>query len=175
MGDKFKKNTKGFTIIELLIVMGVFAIMFSLVVLNLSRTQSTSSLDADSSTLIAQIKEQQLKAMTGTVGTGFSSPQPYGIYFPASGGNSTSYVIFERSVYNPVPSPTNTDVSVTLHPNVVVSNITLTNNSILFNVTSGEVSGYISGSDSFTIKDTNTQKQKTITINKYGSITVVNN
>jgi prepilin-type N-terminal cleavage/methylation domain-containing protein len=73
-------NTKrtGFTIIELMIAMGIFVIITSLVTINLLNAQHIASIDSTVTTLIADLKQQQVKAMTGdTEGRGITDQ--YGI------------------------------------------------------------------------------------------------
>src|SRR3989338_2423261 len=79
---------KGFTLIELLVVLSFFASFFGLATVRLlSSVQKTTS-TATLTTLISDIKSQQIKAMTGdTQGTGLNNN--YGIYF----GNN-QYTLF---------------------------------------------------------------------------------
>jgi prepilin-type N-terminal cleavage/methylation domain-containing protein len=81
-------SAKGFTIVELLVVMGIFAILASLSTLNLSHAQHGSYVNATVDTLVSDLKRQQHKAMIGdTEGRGTASN--YGIHFDPS-----SYVLF---------------------------------------------------------------------------------
>ncbi len=146
---------KGFTIIELLVVMGIFAILATLSTLSLTQAQHSTSLNSTVNTLISDLKRQQDKAMIGdTEGRGTHSN--YGIHF-----DSTDYVLF-HDTYN-VTDTTNFLVNLggTLH-------ITASND-IIFAKGSGE-----SSATTITLSDTVSHQQKSLTINQYGVITALN-
>ncbi|MCX6726468.1 MAG: type II secretion system protein [Candidatus Shapirobacteria bacterium] len=151
-------RNQGFTIIELLVVMGVFAILASLSTLNLSKAQHGSSLNATVTTLISDLKRQQHKAMIGdTEGRGVASD--YGIHF-----ENKSYTLF-HDLYN------STDTS-----NFVVNlDGTLSfpdSGYVIFAKGSGEI--LPASLSTLIISDTVTSQSKTLTINQYGVVTAVN-
>ena len=55
----------GFTILELLVIMGVFAILAGFTTLNLFNLKARASLSTTTDTLISDLKTEQIKAMTG--------------------------------------------------------------------------------------------------------------
>ena len=136
--------------------MGIFAVITSLVTINLLNAQHTASIDSTVTTLIADLKQQQLKTMVGdTEGRGVTDQ--YGVYFAAD-----KYVLFHGS-YNPAD---NSNFVVNLEGTL---NFTV-NGEVVFSKGSGEKSGL----NAIVINDSLTSRQKTININTYGVVTTVN-
>lgn len=151
---------KGYSLIELTLVIFFLSILVALVSLNLFQFQHTSQLNSSLSSFISDYKEQQIKAMTGdTSGTG--SLSNYGIYF-----NTTSYVEFQNAY------GTN-NFSVSLPATIHVST-TFTGSQVLFLKGTGMVSGFTSGKNTITLVDTVNDTHHIITVNQYGVITSVN-
>lgn len=154
--------SNGFTLIELLIVMGIFAIVSAFTTINLIKPQSQASIDAATSVLIADLKQQQLKAMAGS-SSNQSEPQPFGIFFEPN-----KYILFFGSTY--IPNPDNFEIN--LEQNLTFSNINLPSSSIIFKRIDGEVVGFSAGTNSITLQNTSTGEIKTIQFNRLGSTTV---
>lgn len=150
---------KGFTILELLVTMGIFAVLTSLATINLLGAQHIASIDTTVSTLIADLKQQQIKAMTGDT-EGRTAGDQYGIHF-----ETNKYVLF-HGTYN---STDNSNFPVSLDGTLSFTNISDGGN-IIFSQGSGESSGL----STITLKDTATNKQKVFSINIYGVVTDVN-
>ena len=154
---------KGFTLIEVLLVMGLFAILAGLVSMNLLRPQTQASLEGTVQTIIADVKSQQLKAMSGD-SEGQAAAQQYGVHFETS-----SYTLFQSSSYVP-GDPANFVVS--------ADNLQLTTTfplaQIVFARRSGEITGFVAGSTGITILNTQSGQQKTITLNRFGVIDSIN-
>lgn len=156
---------RGFTIIELIIVMGVFSLLSGIVVSNVVRSQHNVSIDSAINTLLVDIRSQQIKTMVGdTSGTGTISN--YGIYF-----SQNSYTLFQGSSYSP-SDPKN--FTITLDTNLQFSTDTLPSQTLIFSKLSGEFSNYQAGANTIAIQDTQTSQKQTITINKYGVVSQVN-
>lgn len=150
----------GFSLVEITLVISIFAVLLSLATLNLFQFQHSSQLNATVSSFLADYKEQQIKAMTGdTSGSGALSN--YGIYF-----GTTSYTEFQNTY-----GTSNFSVSL---PSGVQFSTTLPGSQILFLKGSGMVSGFTSGHNTITIKDTVNNTQHIITVNMYGVVTSVN-
>lgn len=153
---------KGFTLLELIIVMTIFAIMAGFVTINLIKPQTSASVDATANVLASDLKAQQIKSMVGGSDS-LPQPQNFGIYF-----ESNKYTLFSGSVYNP-NDPNNFIVSLDI-------NISIVNNSFqqptVFARRSGEVTGLPSGSNSLTVQNIETGDQKILTINRLGSLSV---
>src|SRR3989344_9266975 len=69
------RKTSGFTLVELMVVMGIFALMLGFTSINLIRPQTQANLDTTVTTLVSDLKEQQIRAMTG------DGPSDYGVNF----------------------------------------------------------------------------------------------
>lgn len=148
----------GYTLTEVLIMIGIFAILSSFAVTNLLRPQSKVSIDSTVNTLIADLRNQQLKAMVGDAeSTGTASA--YGIYV-----ETTKYTVFKGSTY---VSSDSSNFIVNMEPTISLST-TLPSSQIVFSRVNGEVSGFTSGSNTITIINSTTNTQKTITLNRYG-------
>ncbi len=154
------KFQKGFTAIEVILVIGMLFILLGLISVNLFKFQNKSQLSAIVGSFLADYKEQQVKAMSGdSESTGIVAK--YGIHFEAS-----SYTEF-RNAYGTsnftVSLPTGTQFSTTFPSSQVV-----------LQAGSGEVENFTSGQNTITITDTADGASKTITINRYGVVTSVN-
>lgn len=156
---------KGFTFIELIIVIGVLTTLIGIVVINLMNVQSSASLNTTIDTLVSDIRNQQLKAMAGDAGNG-TGPSSYGIFFDTNG-----YILFKGESYSPL-DPGNFRIN--FADQVEASSTTLPGATIIFSKGSGEVSGFTLGGDSITIENLPAGKQKTIKINQLGVVTYVN-
>lgn len=145
----------GFTLPELVIVMGILAVLFGIVSQSLLGGQHQVAVNSSLSQLIADIKLQQSKAMWGDT-EGRATTDNYGIYL-----NSNQYILFHGSAY---PSGNSDDVPVDLEPSVTVS----PQQAFIFAKGSGEIMGYDSNADTITISSPS--DSKTIEFNQYGVI-----
>lgn len=134
---------KGFTLVELLLVMGIFAILAAFTTINLIQPQTKSSLDSTINMLIADLKQQQVEAMIGEAASQF------GIQF-----NPDSYTILKD------------DFTVSLDNTLSLSN-NFPSSQIKFNKRSGEVEN----TGSITITDSG-GNAKTINVNKLGVVNI---
>lgn len=162
---KIRKNHKGFTIPELIVVMSVFMILTGLITTNLVNLNRSTTLNSVITTLISDLKQQQIKAMTGDT-EGRTQNDKYGVHF-----ESTGYILFHGASYN---SSDNSNFTVNLDNSMEFSNILFPSGNIIFEKGSGKIAGFVSGSDSVSIRNIETKTGKTIKINKYGVITEVN-
>lgn len=159
------QTRRGFTIEELLIVMGIIAILAGFVTINLFGAKHTASLNTTIDTLISDLKYQQLKAFVGDT-EGRSANSPYGMHF-----EQDQYILFYGNIYSSA-EPTNFKVK--LGDNIQANNILFPNSEIIFTSGSGEVAGFTDGQDSISIKNMLSNEQKTIKVNRYGVITQIN-
>ncbi|OGK22065.1 hypothetical protein A2866_05815 [Candidatus Roizmanbacteria bacterium RIFCSPHIGHO2_01_FULL_39_8] len=161
----FKKNNlQSFTLVEVVIVMGILFILFAFSAVSLIGVQQQTSLNTSLDTLVSDLKSQQLKALVGdTEGRDFSSP--YGIHF-----SSNNYVLFHGTSYTPNDT---TNFTIPLTDGVQFTNITLPNSEIIFNSVTGEVNGFTSNQNTLTIQNTASGQMKTITMNRYGIILAI--
>ncbi len=130
-----KLAQKGFTLVELLLVMGVFAILSSLVTINLLRPQIKASVDKSVNTLIADIKLQQIKSMVGD-NLNNGTADSHGIYF-----GTNEYTLFKGTTYTVGNS---SNIVIPLDEGNTFSTINLPDSQIIFSRLSGEFSNYVS-------------------------------
>lgn len=152
---KTRANDSGFTLVELLVVMAIAVILWTLATMTLLRPQERVNLDSVVTTLAADIKAQQTKAMTGDAGG------DYGIHFELN-----RYTLFTGTTYNST-DPNNFIVKV--DSPVQVININLVNSDLVFQKGSGEA-GVTTGHDGLTIQNSSGGSSKAFIINKYGAI-----
>ena len=162
---KSNRAENGFTLIELMVVIGISTALFGLIIFNLARFQNTSSQQSNTDSLISDIKTQQFKAMVGAT-EGRADSDSYGVYF-----YSDRYVLFHGSTFNP-SEPTN--FTVELPEDLEFQNTSFPGNTIVFEKLSGEIVGFTPGSDSFTIRALNINRDFVITLNRYGVIAGIN-
>ncbi len=152
------KKTTGFTLVELLLVMGIIGILITISSLLLLNLIPKASFTAQSEVLISQIRQQQLKAMTG-YNEGEEVGDYYGIFF-----QDHAYTTFKGEVYDPA-SPLNYTVPVE-EPESIVT--TLPNSQVVFEPGSGEILNYTFGQSSITLTNSNSAESITINLNEYG-------
>jgi prepilin-type N-terminal cleavage/methylation domain-containing protein len=155
----------GFTIIEMMVSIGILLVLFALATINLSRLPSATSQAASYDVLIGDFRNQQTKAMSGyNSDPAAAAGSAYGIHF-----GTTSYTLFKGLAYSE-GDPTNFVIN--LDPGLSFAGSTFPpawNNSVVFSTGSGEVLNYISGQDSISIKDEIIGGMKVVRINKYGA------
>ena len=156
------KKYQGFTLIELALIMGIIAILVSFITINLLKPQTTASTSSSTQVLIADLKEQQIKAMAGD-GEGTANSQAHGVYI-----EPTRYTLFRGTTFS---SGEPSNFTVNLESGLSLST-TLPQQQIVFTKRSGEVAGYTLGSDTITLSHTQSGDQKVITINRYGAINI---
>lgn len=162
MGLLKKQSQKGFTFIELIVVIGIMTTLLGIATTNLLGAQNSASLNTTVDTLISDIRNQQLKALT-TDTQGRATTDNYGVYF-----ETDNYVLFHGSIYSPA-DPSNYKID--YGNQIQASNISFPNSEIIFSKGNGEISGYTSGSNTITLLNTSTNQQKTIQFNQLGVIT----
>lgn len=150
---------------EIVLISGIFLLLLAIGIVNFPRIQQSSSLNATLETFLSNLKDQQIKAMTGYTDGGTSADQ-YGIHF-----DTTSYTLF-RGTY-----PTGS-FTVNLPPTI---NITTQmkifgseDTQIVFMKGTGELAGCCTVANTITLVDTSTNISKTITFNEFGVITGIN-
>lgn len=151
---------RGFTVIEIMLVMAIAAVLVGLSTVSLFNFQRKSNLTATANTFIADLKDQQTKAMSGAT-EGDTANNTYGVNL-----TSNSYILFK----NTYSSSASTNFTIAL-PETVQMTTAFPNAQIIFERGSGEISGYTNGSASVTLQDRNSGEQRVIQLNKYGVVT----
>ncbi|OGH47224.1 MAG: hypothetical protein A3A51_01700 [Candidatus Levybacteria bacterium RIFCSPLOWO2_01_FULL_39_10] len=155
-----KKNS-GFSLIELIVVLGILLTLFGFIVIGLSTSQRRFSVTSARDTLISDIASQQTKSMNSISGS-----SAYGIYFQPG-----KYTLFKGETYS-ASDPENFEVE--LGENLEFSQVTFPAATIIFATKSGEISGFLDGANIITIRDVQNIDSTTVTINRYGVITDIN-
>lgn len=144
---------KGFTITELLVVMGVLAVLFSLTSVILVGAFRKGTATDDSDVLISDIRSQELKAMT--------TASYFGIHFEAN-----SYTLFKGSSYS---SSDPSDFVVALGGGDKFANVTFPSMQIIFLPVSGEIQNWNTSTNQISIKDAGNTVVKSLKLNRYGA------
>ena len=144
-----KKSSAGFTLPEVVVAVFFFGILLTIVTINLLGARKQVAQGANIDIMLADLKAQQAKAMSGEGATA----SDYGIFLEAD-----KYTLFDGSTYTPGVS---TNFMVNLDPAVAITNIIFPNSVVVFTKGSGETTA-----GSFNLG------AKTITINKYGVVTI---
>lgn len=156
---------QGFTLVEVLVVVGLIVGLLSITIVSLPGAQRRAYLTAATSTLIADMKSQQMKAMFGET-EGRSSHDAYGVYM-----ESTRYILFHGPTYDPSAS---SNIIINLDNHIQLFSIMFPQSQVIFGSGSGEIASFTPGSSSVTVRNTLNNEQKTITVNRYGVITGIN-
>lgn len=150
---------RGFTIIEVSLVMGIAAILLGLSFFNISNLIPRANITATVINVVTEMRTQQHKAMTGIMENS-SLTKDYAIYFT---GNS--YTIFQGITYA-MDNPTNYVIE--LPAAMEFTDITFPDNTLVFTAPGGDVLNHTESTDTITIRHTSTGEEKTIELNRYG-------
>lgn len=154
------KSSKGLALIELILVIGIIALLYGFISLNTLRTRNLVSLETSIDTLINDTKGQQIQAMTGFYQFG-QTTNHYGIYFEEG-----RYILFNSPIYQDGLS---TNFPVILEEGIqLISN--LPDNQIIFASTSGKVENFDPNNNSITLINSQEGIQKNIRFNSYGVV-----
>ncbi len=144
----------------MLVVMGISAILVAFSTVNILGLQQRTQLSSKLDTLVTDFRAQQVRAMIGEADDS-GNIVARGIHF-----DSNRYVLYRGSVYNP-SDPYNFTVNLEGERFV---NINFPNANLVFSPGSGEPVNFSPGEDSVTLQQESGGIQKTVTVNKYGTI-----
>lgn len=147
---------KGFTLVELMLVMGITLLIASIGAVNFFSTSNQTNVGSSKDVLVADLRSAQAKAMLGTAVSG-TAPVSWGVKFLAG-----SYVVFSGNTY--IAGASNNYV-VTL-PTGITLTTTFPSGQVLFSHNSGEVTAYNQATDTITL--TAGSSSKTIELNQLG-------
>ncbi len=152
---KGKGFSSGFTIVELLVAIGIASTLLGFTTINLMGAQRTAITTSAAESLIADVKKQQVRAMNGVSGSS-------GVHFESDG-----YTLFQGTAFDP-NNPLN--LFVELSGNLVSS--TFPNNTLVFLPISGEIDNFSETANTIVLQASGGSGQ-IITVNRYGVITGV--
>jgi len=153
-----------FSLIELIIAVGIIAIILSFSSINLLSSQRKAYLDDEITLLASDIHTQQLRAMTAD-SEGTSAALDFGIYF-----TEDSYTTFSGNTYDP-NAPGN--YQTTLPETIRITEIPFAQSQLVFTKGSGEIYNFDNNANSFTISDSAMGESKTFIFNALGVITEI--
>ena len=153
---------KGFTLVELLVVMGLISLLLAVSSLLLLNLIPKASLTTQAEKLVAELRNQQLRAMTGQIGSA-GTAQSQGAYFAGD-----RYVLFSGTSYN-ATDPENFEIILD-QPLQIES--TLPTPQVVFLAGSGEIDSYDPALDRITIRNPASNESVAIEFNQYGIIDV---
>lgn len=145
----YKKARSGVTLIEVLIVFGLFMILLGIGTINTGKATQSASLESTRDELVAEVAGQQQQAMTGYDGSA-TAARAYGVRFEPD-----RYIEFPGSTYV-ANDPGNRIV--VLAPTLSFSSIDLPNQALVFASQSGELVGYDAAHNSVRLTDSVTGK-----------------
>ena len=148
---------KGFALVEFIVVITIFASLMLIATISLSTVKQQASLNTSIAILLADLKQQQLKAMVGET-EGRSYTDSYGLHF-----GTANYVLFHGSSYSATDAA---NLTINLGDSIAVASAP---GEIVFS----QLSGNATGSAIITLRDSTTSFQKSVIMNKYGVVTDV--
>lgn len=157
MKKKFSLE-KGFTLVEVSVVAAIFFALVGLATVNFFKFQHQSNLTGTVNSFLADMKEQQIKAMVGDT-DGTASTSAFGVHF-----ESSSYTLFRKSY-----GTNNFVISLPSNINIIATQSAV---QVVFASGSGELASTTSATVTF--KDSGDSSQKVVILNRYGVVTAVN-
>lgn len=145
---------KGFTLIEVLIVISIMAIISMILVSSFSLFNKSQALDKDADLIVESLEEARSKTLAS------HNASQYGVYFA-----STTITIFTGTTYSS-SSSTNRDFPLTLTDRVLSISLFGGGNNVVFNRLTGETGQY----GTVVISSPTTSRTRTVTIHKTGVI-----
>lgn len=146
------KKNKGFTLVELSVVIGILAVLLGFTTINLVGSQQAASLTSAEEVLLADLKHQQLKSMIGDT-EGRATSDSYGIHF-----DSNQYVLFHGAYLVGEPS----NFAINLDSNMQFNTPGF---NIVFEKVTGETAPII-----IELQDNPSSKLKRIHLNIFGTV-----
>lgn len=153
-------SSRGFSLVELLLVMGILGTLFGLTTVNLSNLLPRANLTALTEKMNIDLRDQQLKAMIGDT-EGRTSGDYYGVYI-----QSNQYVLFHGMSYS---ESDESNVVIELDDEFELST-SFADQVVIFDRGSGEVMNFAEGNSAITITNTANNESRTLTVNRLGVV-----
>lgn len=157
-----KRSANGFTLIEVIVVLGVLVTLMAFATVNVLQLQRHTHIQTTVTTLVADIYEQRQRSMTGDT-QGRSSADMYGVYFQTG-----DYVLFHGSSYSAV-DPDN--VTIPIESPIQMSGTTFPGATLIFAAGSGEIVGFSPTGNTISLTNTTNSESIVLSFNAYGTIT----
>ncbi|MCA9372627.1 prepilin-type N-terminal cleavage/methylation domain-containing protein [Candidatus Woesebacteria bacterium] len=159
MSKLLTHRRSGFTLLELMLTLAILGVLFALTVVNLTNIIPTASTRSAGEVLVADLREQQMKAMSGYEAiTGGASD--YGIYF-----DTDHYVLFTGDSYT---EGAQENFEINLQGGLEFDTTDLPLSMIVFSKGSGEVMNYSSTYHTITIDNVVSKESRTLLFNQLG-------
>lgn len=149
---------RGFTLIELMLSLGIMTAIFGISSILLSNLIPKANLSSVVETLKAEIRQQQLAAMTNEKDSSDLAAD-YGVLI-----SSSEYSMFAGTNYNPLPN----DSFTTKVPETIELSTDFIDSVVIFEKGSGEILNYNENNKTITITDSISNQSVSIVLNKYG-------
>ena len=150
-----KSRARGFTLVEIIIAIGIIVTLASIVALNLGTFRETQGISNASDEIIALVNQARSRTLAADGGTN------YGVHF-----DTQDAVLFAGSSYTP---DTTGNITVTLDPSVEIDSVDLAGGGqdVVFDMLTGETEEY----GTIAVRRLpDTVGEKTLTIEKTGAI-----
>ena len=154
---------KGLTVIELLIVVGILAILLTLGTVVFSSFARKDQLLVQAKEIESILNEARMKTMAG-FSLGGDEAFNFGVYF-----QTDRYILFPGSTYD---SQNANNQEFILPTTVEIKSISLPSESIVFEKITGEVMGFDPQQNNFILNDKRSQEEKKMSINQLGTVKI---
>lgn len=153
------KERAGFTLVELIMVLGIVAIIFSISLIGLSVFGPGDDLEGFYEVFITNLKQQQVYALTGQT-SGQGNNGDYGIYI-----DDNKYVLFKGEGYDEENS-SNFEIG----SDDFLLSTTFPQSTIMFTKDGGVINDYTAGSNTISFEHLHDNKRIVVSLGEYGTI-----
>jgi len=158
------RNKSGYTLIEVIIVTGLFASLLLLSNFNLARPVRTATISTVLDVFISDVALTRTRAFSGDTQTG-TGAAVHGVYIEPN-----RYTLFRGSSYD---AGNSTNFTVNLPSNLTFSQIDVPSSEVIFAPLSAEVVGYDQNMRTLTLTDSVVGLTRTLRFNQYGVVEAV--
>lgn len=169
--EKHLNNTRGFSLIELILVIALLSIILGITTVTLFRPVAKANLNTVSTNIFSLLREAQNQAIN-TDTSGDPQSNEYGIHF-----ETDSYTLFKGSTYISSDSSNfvvTTKNNISISPSLPCPSPPEDCNNVVFEKISGEVLGFDPTKNTVCVTETGTNKQVLLNVNFVGGISVQN-
>lgn len=156
-------KSKGFTLVEVLVVGFFVAVLYTIATASLFRGQRSTNVSEVSRQLVQDLREAQIQAMTGKTSSS-------GALLDRSVRFETDrYILYPGLVYD---SGNSENRVVTIPTTMQFTAISVSGNTVTFARGGGDVRDFVAGQDSVTLSDTAIGKSDRFLVNRRGVVNV---